>query len=89
MVLLRIAFWGKALFMGNDSSDYTGRAVIVAMIVGAGATAAETCERWMFQAAFTALYNVYKVERSEVNIENCGTHNGWIGFYTCSATCWV
>ena len=54
MVLLRIAFLGKALLMDNYSSDDTGRAMIVAMIVGAGATAAETCERWMFQAAITA-----------------------------------
>ena len=51
MVLLRIAFWGIALFMGNDSSDDT---MMLAIIVGAGATAAETCERWMFQAAITA-----------------------------------
>ena len=85
MVLLRIAFLGEALFMGNDSSDDTGRAMMLAMIVGAGATAAETRERWMFQAAITAVYNVYKVERSEENIENCGTHNGWIGCCTCSA----
>ncbi len=70
MVLLRIAFLGEALFMGNDSSHDTGRAM--AMIVGAGATAAETCERWISQAAITALYNVNNIITSEENNENCG-----------------
>ena len=87
MVLLGISFLGKALFMGNDSSDDTGRAmaVIVAMIVGAGATAAEERERWMFQAAITASDNVFNIKRSEENRENCGKHNEWISWCTCRA----
>ena len=85
MVLLRIAFWGKALFMGNDTND-TGSAM--AMFVGAGATAADLdlpFERWMFQAPIAPAYSMYKVQISDENTENCGTNSKWIGCCTCSA----